>query len=155
MNYYWFNRQEILQKAKERYSKEKTAEYYLQNKEAIKEKSRERYKNFSQEEKDKIKEYPRRMYQELVQYKKEVLKNKYIFLFIYSIKRMNDKTLKFNNIRINKKEFHKSEQAIDFNLVTVDQIVVSDKFKHSDDGFKYFIGYQVKLLNRCVLFCHK
>ena len=34
-----FNRKEILQKAKERYSKEKTAEYYLQNKEAIKEKS--------------------------------------------------------------------------------------------------------------------
>ena len=32
MNYYWFNRQEILQKAKERYSKEKAAEYYLQNK---------------------------------------------------------------------------------------------------------------------------
>ena len=28
MNYYWFNRQEILQKAKENYSKEKGAEYY-------------------------------------------------------------------------------------------------------------------------------
>ena len=26
MSYYWFNRQEILQKAKERYSKEKAAE---------------------------------------------------------------------------------------------------------------------------------
>ena len=36
MNYYWFNRQEILQKAKERYSKEKPAEYYLKNKKAIK-----------------------------------------------------------------------------------------------------------------------
>ena len=36
MSYYWFNRKEILQKAKERYSKEKTAEYYLQNIEAIK-----------------------------------------------------------------------------------------------------------------------
>ena len=33
----WFNRQEILQKARERYSKEKAAEYYLQKKEAIKE----------------------------------------------------------------------------------------------------------------------
>ena len=41
MNYYWFNRQEILQKAKERYSREKAAEYYAQNKGAIKEKSRE------------------------------------------------------------------------------------------------------------------
>ena len=37
MSYYWFNRQEILQKAKERYCKEKAAEYYAQNKEAIKE----------------------------------------------------------------------------------------------------------------------
>ena len=36
MNYYSFNRQEILQKAKEKYSKEKAAEYYAQNKEAIK-----------------------------------------------------------------------------------------------------------------------
>ena len=41
-------RQEILQKAKERYSKEKAAEYYAQSKEAIKEKSTERYKNLSQ-----------------------------------------------------------------------------------------------------------
>ena len=40
MSYYWFNRQENLQKAKEKYSKEKPAEYYAQNKEAIKEKSR-------------------------------------------------------------------------------------------------------------------
>ena len=76
MNYYWFDRQEILQKAKEKYSKEKAAEYYSQNKEAIKEKSREHYKNLSQEEKNKIKE----KYQELVQYwycfKKEALKNK-------------------------------------------------------------------------------
>ena len=63
MNYYWFNRQEILQKAKERYSKEKAAEYYLQNKEAIKQKSRERYKNLSREEKNKIKEYQRKRYQ--------------------------------------------------------------------------------------------
>ena len=45
MNYYWFNRQEILQKAKERYSKEKAAEHYLQKKQAMKEKPRERYKN--------------------------------------------------------------------------------------------------------------
>ena len=57
MNYYWFNRQEILQKAKEKYSKEKATEYYKENKEAIKENSKERYENFSQEQKDKIKEY--------------------------------------------------------------------------------------------------
>ena len=76
MNYYWFNRQEILQKAKERYSKEKAAEYYLQNKEAIKEKVKEHYKNLSEEEQNKIREYQRKRYQELVQYKKEALKNK-------------------------------------------------------------------------------
>ena len=38
MSYSQFNRQKILQKAKERYSKEKSAEYFAQNKEAIKEK---------------------------------------------------------------------------------------------------------------------
>ena len=38
--YYWFIRKEILQKAKGRYSKEKAAEYYSKNKEAIKEKSK-------------------------------------------------------------------------------------------------------------------
>ena len=54
---------------------------------------------------------------------------------------MSGKTLKFNNISVNKEEFHKSKQPIDFTLINVDQIVVSDKFKHSDDGFKYFIGY--------------
>ena len=62
MNYYWFNRQEILQKTKENYSQEKAAEYYKQNTEAIKEKSREHYKDLSQKEKDKIKEYRKRKY---------------------------------------------------------------------------------------------
>ena len=36
MSYYWCNRQEIMQKAKERNSKEKVAECYKQNKEVIK-----------------------------------------------------------------------------------------------------------------------
>ena len=71
MSYYQFNRKEILQKAKERYSKEKAAEYYLQNKEAIKEKSKNQYKNLSEEEKDKNKEYQRQRYQQLIQYKKK------------------------------------------------------------------------------------
>ena len=114
MSSYWFNRQEILQKAKESYSKEKAAEYYKQNKEAIKEKSKEPYKNLSQEEKDKIKEYQR---------------NKF---FIFSLIKMREKTLKFNIIRLNKKEFHKSKKLIDLLSVDLDQIVVSDKFKHND-----------------------
>ena len=63
MSYSQFNREEILQKVKERYSKEKAAEYYLKNKEAIKENSKKRYKNLSKEEKDKIKENHRKRYQ--------------------------------------------------------------------------------------------
>ena len=76
MSYYLFNRKEILQKARKRYSKEKAAEYYLQNKEVTKEKARNCYNNLSEEEKNKIKEYQKKRYQELIQYKKEALKNK-------------------------------------------------------------------------------
>ena len=50
-----FNGYSILPKIIQ-YSKEKAAEYYKQNKEAITEKSREHYKNLSQGEKGKIKE---------------------------------------------------------------------------------------------------
>ena len=55
---------------------------------------------------------------------------------------MSEKTLKFNNIRLNKKEVPKSKEPIDLMSVTVYQIVVSDKFKHNNEVFKYFIGYQ-------------
>ena len=55
---------------------------------------------------------------------------------------MGEKTLKFNNIKVNKKEFHKSKQAIELDLVDTGEIVVADKFRHSEEGFKYFIGYQ-------------
>ena len=68
MCYYHFNRKDILQKAKERYFKEKAAKYYLQK-------------------------------------KKATLQNKLVLLLL-SI-RMSEKTLKFDNIRVNKKEFHK------------------------------------------------
>ena len=66
---------------------------------------------------------------------------------------MSEKTLKFNNIRLNKKEFHKSKQPIDLMSVNVDQMVISDKFKHSDDGLNIsLVTKRVKLLNRYVLF---
>ena len=55
---------------------------------------------------------------------------------------MGKKTLKFNNIKVNKKEFRKSKQAIDLDLVDTGKIVASDRFKHSEEGFKYIIGYQ-------------
>ena len=55
---------------------------------------------------------------------------------------MGEKTLKFNNIKVNKKEFHRSKQATELDLVDTGKIVVSDIFRHSEEGFKYFIGYQ-------------
>ena len=64
-----------------------------------------------------------------------------MFVF-FSIKRMSEKTLKFHKIRVNKKEFRKLKQPVDLMSVNVDQIVVPEKLKHSDEGFKYFIGYQ-------------
>ena len=65
---------------------------------------------------------------------------------------MSEKTLKLDSSRVSKKEFHKSKQPINLDLINVVQIVVSEKFKHSDGGFKYFMCYKkVKLLNRCVL----
>ena len=41
---------------------------------------------------------------------------------------------------VNRKKFSASKQAIALNLNT-NKIVVSYRIKHSDDGFKYFIGY--------------
>ena len=55
MSYYLFNRQEILEKAKKRYSKEKAAEYYLQNEKVIKEKPRNHYKTCQKKKKTKSK----------------------------------------------------------------------------------------------------
>ena len=51
---------------------------------------------------------------------------------------MSEKTLKFDNIRLDKKEFYKSKQPIDLDLVNVNQVVISDKFKHNDDSFYIF-----------------
>ena len=54
---------------------------------------------------------------------------------------MSEQALKFGDIVVNKREFHASKQAIALNLVNANKIVVSDKFKHTDNGFKYSIGY--------------
>ena len=106
MNPYWFNRQELLQKAKDKYHnsdvKGKAAEHYVANKDVLKEKANSKYKNLSEEEKE----------------------------------------AKFDNIEINIKEFHKSKQQTDLNLVYIDKIVIPDKFKGNDDGSKNFIGYK-------------
>ena len=55
---------------------------------------------------------------------------------------MSEKTSKFGNFEVNKKESYASKQPIALNLVNVNQIVISDKFKHNDKGPKYFIGYK-------------
>ena len=56
MSYYWLNKKEILQKAKEKYAncggKDKAAEYYQVNKDVLKEKARNKYKNMSEKEKE-------------------------------------------------------------------------------------------------------
>ena len=54
---------------------------------------------------------------------------------------MNEKTLRFNNIILNKKNIHRSKESIDLLSVDLDRIVVSYKLKHNDEGFKHFIGY--------------
>ena len=59
---------------------------------------------------------------------------------------MTKKTLKFNNIRVNKKKFHMSKEPIDLMSVNIDQIVVFDKFNNNNNnnnnGSRYFIGYR-------------
>ena len=35
-----------------------------------------------------------------------------------------------------------SKKAIDLMSVNIDQIVISDKFNHNNNGFKHFVGYQ-------------
>ena len=41
--------------------------------------------------------------------------------------KMSKKTLKFNSLEVNKKEFHASKQSIALKLVNVNQILISDK----------------------------
>ena len=55
---------------------------------------------------------------------------------------MSEKTLQFGDVEVNKKEFHASKQPIVLNLVDINQIVISDKFKHNGKCSKYFISYK-------------
>ena len=69
MSYYWFNRQELLQKAKDRYrncgGKEKASEYFVANKDVLKEKANSKYKNLSEEEKEVKREYQKNRYKSI------------------------------------------------------------------------------------------
>ena len=69
---------------------------------------------------------------------------------------MTGKTLKFDNIEINNKEFHKSKQTIDLNLVDLSKIAIFDKFKRTDDGFIILLVTKKMIsLILCLLFCLK
>ena len=66
---------------------------------------------------------------------------------------MSEKTPKFGNVVVNKKEFQTSKKSTAFNFVDIEKIVISDKFKHNDKGSKYFIGYlEIILLDLYALF---
>ena len=54
---------------------------------------------------------------------------------------MSEQALKLDHIVVNKKDFHASRERIALELVESSRILVSDKFKYSEDGFKHFIGY--------------
>ena len=48
----------------------------------------------------------------------------------------------FNDVEADNNKFHAFKQTITLNLLDIEKIVISDKFKHSDKGFKCFIGYK-------------
>ena len=57
---------------------------------------------------------------------------------------VGEKTLKFDNVRVNKKEFHKSKQPIDLDLVNADQIVVKVKVRNFNGVIKTnFLGDEI------------
>ena len=47
---------------------------------------------------------------------------------------------------MDKKTFHTLKEPMDLLSVNTDQIVVSDKLKHNNKGFKYFIRYYDRLV---------
>ena len=61
MSYYWFNKEELLKKAKTKYhnkgGKGKADKYYDDNKKAVKVKVRNKYKNLKEEEKQLKRQY--------------------------------------------------------------------------------------------------
>ena len=68
MSYYWFNRQELFQKAKEKYDnggKEKDAKYYQDNKDVIKDKANSKYKNLTEEGKEAKRQYSKNRYNKM------------------------------------------------------------------------------------------
>ena len=65
-SYYWFNRQELLEKGKDRYhnrgGKKEAAEYCISNQDFMKEKAKNKYRKLSEEAKEAKRGYGRNMY---------------------------------------------------------------------------------------------
>ena len=83
MSYHWFNKKELLQTANDRYHNcggtEKSAKYYLENEEVLKENTRNRYRNLSEEKKEAKREEGRNRY-EMIKNKKNKLKEYQFFV---------------------------------------------------------------------------
>ena len=66
---------------------------------------------------------------------------------------MSGKTLKFNNIRLNKKEFHKSKEPIELMSVIVDRIVCLKNLSIIRKALNILlVTNKMKLLNHYVLY---
>ena len=145
----WIN-WEILQKAKKKTFQKSSSWVLFKKQGRNKRKVKELIQKLVKRRKRQDKEYQRKRYEQLIQYKKEGLQNKWV-LFLLSI-RMREKTLKFDNIRLEKKEFHKSKQSINLDLVNVDQIAISDNLSIVMMVLNILlVTEKVKLWNRCVL----
>ena len=77
MSYYFFNRQELLQKAKDGYrnggGKEKATEYYSKNK-VLRENAKNKYRNLLEEEKVAKREYGKNRYRNMTDDEKNRVK---------------------------------------------------------------------------------
>ena len=66
---------------------------------------------------------------------------------------MSEKTLKFDIIKFNEKEFHKSKQPINLDLVNIDQIVNLTNLNIMMMTLSILlVTKKIILLSRCVLF---
>ena len=67
---------------------------------------------------------------------------------------MSGKALNFDKVEINKNKFHGSKKSIVLDSMDINRIVTPDRFKHSDNSFKYFIGYAEDDVIRplCIIF---
>ena len=69
MSYNRFNRQELLQKAKDRYhncgGKKKAAEYYLENSRVFFKKAQNKYESLAEEEKEPKRKYEKNRYKKM------------------------------------------------------------------------------------------